>query len=359
MAAPTSWKFYLSPDTVWEGMTQACEQARFSIDCEQYIFEDDFLGKRFLELFAEKARKGIRVRLLVDAVGSSGLSGSKELVKAVNAGVKVQFFNPIRPWWVHQLLDRFLRTHRKLLIIDGEVGFIGGTGIRADASGRRDTNVRICGPVVDEFIAAFEQMWVKTLANKHIFGFKKPFVQDSDFALLTNSPYFRQRFTYWALVERIRAAKKYIYLTTPYFVPDRRLSRALRGAARRGVEVRLVVPNKSDFKITDLATRSYFGLALRAGVRIFKYQPSFIHAKTFVIDDVWASVGSSNLDSLSLMFNYEADLASTDNKFIEEIKWHFIEDSKQCREVLLREWRKRSIWQRLGELLTMPIHRLL
>jgi cardiolipin synthase len=340
-------------------MYSACEQARFSIDFEQYIFEDDFLGRRFLELFVKKAGAGVRVRLLADAVGSRSLANSPVLKDVQAAGIHVQFFNPIEPWWIHKLISWFLRNHRKLLVVDSGVGFIGGVGIKASASGRRDTHVRIEGPVVDEFLSAFEQMWEKTAAGHYMFGFKKPIVADSEFTLLTNSPRFRQRFTYQTLVRKIREAKKYIYLTTPYFVPDRRISRALRGAARRGVEVRLVVPKKSDHIFTDLAGQSYFWLALRAGIRIFEYQPGFIHAKTFVIDDAWASVGSSNLDNLSLLFNYEADVASTQPQFIESVKWQFIEDTKQSVEIVRREWRKRSLLRKMAELATWPIHRFL
>ncbi len=359
MARTTRWNFYLSPDAAWEGMYAACEEARFSIDFEQYIFEDDFLGRRFIELLVRKAKAGVRVRLLVDAVGSRSLASSPVLRDTQRAGVRVQFFNPIEPWWVHKLVSWFLRNHRKLLIVDGSIGFIGGVGIRAQAAGRRDTHVRIEDPVVDEFSSAFEQMWEQTAAGRLLFGFKNPIISDSAFTLLTNSPKFRQRFTYQALLHHIREAKKYVYLTTPYFVPDRRLSRALRGAARRGVEVRLVVPQKSDHAVTDLASRSYFGLALRAGIRIFEYQPGFIHAKTFVIDDSWASVGSSNLDNLSLLFNYEADLASTDLHFIAEVKWQFIEDTKQSVEVVRSEWGRRSVGQKMREFLTWPIHRFL
>lgn len=361
MGQKTTWKFYLSPDAAWEGMYHTCEQARFSIDFEQYIFVDDFLGRRFCELFAKKAKQGVRVRLLLDAFGSYGMHFSPVLSEMKKAGVQVQFFNAIHPWWrwVHRIGAKFLRTHRKLLVVDGEYGFAGGVGIRATMSARRDTHVRVRGPVVDEIAAAFERMWEMAAAGRWLFTFSKPLTEPSEFTLLTNSPYYRQRFTYWALVRRFRSAKKYIYITTPYFVPDHRMLRALRGAARRGVDVRVMVPNAPDWRLVRFGNSSFYARALRAGIKIIEYQEHFHHAKTYIVDDEWVSVGSSNMDSLSLLFNYEADLASSNKQFVAEVKWHFIEDSKYAKELTKAQWRQRPLWHKALEQITRPLHRFM
>lgn len=357
----TSWKFYLSPSEAEEAMYQTCAKAKVSIDFEQYIFENDSLGRKFLELFMQKAAAGVHVRLLCDAVGSNSLYSSAALTDVRRSGVRVEFFNRIRPYWrwVHRILEKFLRTHRKLLIVDGRYGLIGGVGIRANKLERRDTHVRVTGPVVAEIASAFDRMWRMAARGKRLFKFYKPIMMADGFTLLTNSPRFHQRFTYHALVKMFRSARKYIYLTTPYFVPDGRLFRALKGAARRGVDVRLIVPNSPDWKMVRFANSSYYARALRAGIRIFEYGPEFIHAKTSVVDDSWACVGSSNLDSLSLLLNYEADLSGTNKDFVAELKLQFLRDLDETKEVIRRVWRRRSFAHKLLEFLVLPLHRIL
>lgn len=361
MRSTTTWKFYLTPEEAWEGMYEACEHAKYSIDFEQYIFVDDLVGRRFLDLFIKKAKAGVRVRFLLDAAGSRRIAGTAILDELTAAGVKFQFFNPIYPYWrwVHRLFQKFLRSHRKLLIVDGVYGFAGGVGVRATMAGRRDTHVRLHGPVVDEIAAAFERSWSMTAAGKRIFGFSRPFTTTSEFMLLTNSPKFKQRFTYWTLVRMFRGARKYIYITTPYFVPDWRIFRALKGAARRGVDVRVMVPNSPDWRLVRFGNSSFYSRAMKSGIKIFEFGPEFNHAKTCVIDDSWACVGSTNMDSLSLLFNYEADIASTNKRFIEEMKWQFIEDSKRTTLIEYLAWHHRPFWHKLVEQLVRPLHRFM
>ena len=357
----TTWKFYWSPEAAWDGMYKACEQAKHTIDFEQYIFDDDFLGRRFLELFASKAREGVRVRLLVDAFGSRRLVHSLFLREVIASGVQVQFFNVIEPWWrwVRHITKKFLRTHRKLLVVDEYYGFTGGVGICANMAGRRDTHLRIHGPVVAEISQAFSRLWDMTKKGRRLVSFYQPIIHGGNFTLLTNSPRFRQRFTYWTLARQFRAAKKSIYITTPYFVPDWRIFGALKAAARRGVDVRIVLPILSDWRLVQLGNSSFYSRALRAGIRIFEFKPHFIHAKTNVVDGLWASVGSSNMDSLSLLLNYEADIAGTDERFIKEITRQFFKDLKLTEEVHLVSWNKRSFWHKSLEQLARPLHRLM
>jgi cardiolipin synthase len=358
MTEKVSWKFFLTPPEAVQAMYDACSAARVSIDFEQYIIEDNEQGRWFIDVLAQKAAQGVRVRLLCDASGSSSLLGSPTLTAAEKAGVQVRVFNPIKPWLPHKLLSWFLRDHRKLAVIDGKIGFIGGVNIRMYVNDRRDTHVRIEGPVIEEFQAAFNRIWEKTAIGKRMFAFDRPLVPGV-FTLLTNSPYIHQRFTYWAYVRQIRAAKKYIYITTPYFIPDWRIFRALKGAARRGVDVRIIVPNSPDWKIVRFANTSFYARALRVGIRIMEFGPQFNHAKTCVIDDAWACVGSSNMDSLSLLLNYEADLAGTDSKFVADLKNIFEDDLKQSAEILRRDWRRRPFLHKLLEQLLRPLHRFI
>jgi len=362
------WKFFLHAHDAWECMLDDCRNAQVSIDMEQYIFEHDAIGDRFIRIFEQKAREGVRVRLLCDAAGSSNLYNSARVKRLLASGIEVLFFNPIKPWRINNYSSWFFRDHRKVLVIDSHVGYIGGVGVHQRMHNWRDTQVRIEGPVIHELDYVFDQMWNRTKEGK-FFRFNKPFFSAEQqtskpqaltkyFYFLTNSPRFHQRFIYHSLIDVIRNAHTCVYLTTPYFIPDLRLVRVLR-LARRGVDVRLIVPNASDHPIVDIATQSYFWIMLKAGVRIYLYRDHVLHAKTVIIDDDWASVGSANLDSLSLLLNYEANLVGTNHTFVSELRGHFMEDLNRSREVIFSDWKKRSWFRKLFEAITWPIHKFL
>lgn len=369
-ARTIQWQFFLHSRDAWERMLDDCRSAEVSIDMEQYIFEHDEIGKRFIQVLEQKAREGVRVRLLCDAAGSYNLFNSIHAKRLIEHGVEVLFFNPIRPWRINNYSSWFFRDHRKVLVIDSHIGYIGGVGVHQRMRDWRDTQVRIEGPVVHELEYVFDQMWNRTREGK-FFRFSKPFFtleqQEAGklhattkyFYFLTNSPRFHQRFIYHSLIDAIRSARSCVYLTTPYFIPDLRLVRVLRLAARRGIDVRLIVPDTSDHPIVDAATQSYFWIMLKAKVKIYLYRDHVLHAKTVVIDDDWASVGSANLDSLSLLLNYEANLASTNRAFVGELKTHFMNDLRHSREVVLVEWKKRSWVRKLFEAVSWPIHKFL
>lgn len=368
-ARTIQWQFFLHSHDAWERMLEDCRNAQVSIDMEQYIFEHDAIGKQFMHLLEQKAREGVRVRLLCDAAGSYNLFNSSHVAHLLASGVEVLFFNPIKPWRINNYSAWLFRDHRKVLAIDSHIGYIGGVGVHQRMHDWRDTQVRIEGPVVHELGYVFDQMWNRTKEGK-FFRFSKPFfnaelrigrpqVLSKYFYFLTNSPRFHQRFIYHSLIDAIRGARNCVYLTTPYFIPDLRLVRVLRLAARRGVDVRLIVPDASDHPIVDIATQSYFWIMLKAKVKIYLYRDHVLHAKTVVIDDDWASVGSANLDNLSLLFNYEANLVSTNRAFVRELQEHFISDQGRSREVLLPDWKRRSRMRKLFEAVTWPIHKFL
>ncbi len=339
-------------------MLADCRNAQVSIDMEQYIFEHDEIGKRFIHVLEDKAREGVRVRLLCDAAGSYDLFNSVHVQHLIAHGVEVLFFNPISPWRINNYSSWLFRDHRKVLVIDSHIGYIGGVGVHQRMHNWRDTQVRIEGSVVHELAYVFEQMWNRTQEGR-FFRFSKPQAFTKYFYFLTNSPRFHQRFIYHSLIDAIRGARSHVYLTTPYFIPDLRLVRVLRLAARRGVDVRLIVPDASDHPIVDIATQSYFWIMLKARVRIFLYHDHVLHAKTAIIDDDWASVGSANLDNLSLLFNYEANLVSTNRAFVRELREHFIVDQSSSKEVLLPDWKQRSRMRKLFEAISWPIHKFL
>ena len=335
-----------------------CEQAKVSIDFEQYIFEHDAIGAKFMHLLERKAAEGVKVRLLCDTAGSYNFYNSVHHRHLLRMGVEVEFFNIISPWRINNYSSWLFRDHRKVLVVDSHIGYIGGVGIHQRMHNWRDTHVRIEGSVVHELQYIFDQMWNRTKEGV-FFRFKKPQPSTKNFYFLTNSPRFHQRFIYHNLIDAIRGAERSIYLTTPYFIPDLRLLRVLRLAARRGVDVRLIVPNASDHPIVDIATQSYFWILLKAGVKVYEYRDHVLHAKTTIIDDDWGSVGSSNLDNLSLVFNYEANLVSTNHTFVHELRGHFLADLERSHKISFKAWKERSLIQKIAEIVSWPIHKFL
>lgn len=355
------WKFYLRPPDAWEAMLGDCAVAKETIDFESYIFVADAVGQRFLRLFKKKASEGVRVRVICDMVGSFGFFNSLDAKTLEATGVEVRFFNPMRPWRIGTFFSFsfFHRDHRKILIVDSRIGYTGGVNIEHWMRGWRDTHVRIEGAALSEMRYAFERMWDATYEKRILRKFRKPRVASSSFSFLTSAPHLRQQFLYKKMLKTIRTARRYAYFTTPYFVPSLRLFRALTAAAKRKVDVRILLPQKSDVRTVDIASGAYFTLALKSGIKIYRYRDSVLHVKTAVVDDEWGTVGSANLDNVSLLSNYEGNLVSSEKKFIQELKGQFLNDLQESDEVNYNAWIRRPFIQKLLEAITWPIHRFL
>lgn len=352
-------KFYLFGEKAWEAMFAACAYAQETIELEQYIFSDDEIGKKFARVLIERAQAGVFIRVLCDAVGSWSLYNSRILHEMKAAGIEVRFINVVSPWRINNIFSWFFRDHRKILIVDRHVGFTGGIGIRDDMHDWRDTNVEVRGEIIREMLQTFEEMWAHAADRDIISRIKKASKYIRGFHFITNSPHFNKRFLYYQIVETIRSARSYIYITVPYFVPSPQFSRALRQAVRRGVDVRIVLPDRAVEPFVQRASHTHYEQLLSAGVKIFEYNRSFLHSKTIVVDDEWATVGSFNLDSLSFFYNYEANIVSVEKLFIEHLKRQFIDDLKNATEIKLETWRKRPLYQKFQELLVLPIRRFL
>lgn len=354
----TKWTFYKRSHTAWDAMLRACEDATLSIDLEQFIFVNDVVGKRFLEVCRRKAREGIRVRLLCDAAGSFGFFTSTIVNDVRKDGVEVVFFNTFIPGAFHTHTWWFFRDHRKLLIVDNKVAFTGGICLSHEMRDWRDTHVEIHGEVLLEMRQAFEAMWERAhkRRKRKISQIK---IGEQGFNYVTNTPRPRKRFLYYRLVDAIRTSKQYIYLTTPYFVPDSRFLRVLLLARRRKVDIRIIVPERSDHPLVDIGSRSFFTTLLKAGVKIYQYKGQMIHSKTAIIDDEWATIGSLNFDNLSFLYNFEANLISTDKRFIQDLKNHFLEDIENAPPVALNEWLQRPLTQKINEILVYPVRKFL
>jgi cardiolipin synthase len=201
-------------------------------------------------------------------------------------------------------------------------------------------------------------MWKITKQNKF-----KPFLKQTgfvkDFAIRTNAPHRQQRFIYRELLDVLRTAKQSVYLTTPYFIPDFRFFRIVRLLAKKGIDVRLLVPASSDHVVVDLASQSHFTLLLKAGVKIYEYKGTMMHAKTVIVDDTWATVGSFNLDNLSFLFNHEANVMTSQKELISALTVDFFLDLKNSEQVVPEVWYHRSWIRKVLEICTWPLHQLL
>lgn len=356
-AAP-EWKIVSTGAEGFAMMLDACKKAAKSIECEQFIFAEDAIGLQFLELFLKKAAEGVKIRLLCDQVGSFGLYSSEWPQKLRDAGIEVRFFRTISPWRIGNFTGWYLRTHRKVLVIDSKLAVSGSLSVWEEMHSWRDTTFSITSKPVEQFRYTFETMW-DSADDEFFFRFKRFKEYSSGFRVSTNAPHYRQKHIYKNLIGSMQNARESISLATPYFTPNHRFVKAMRDAARRGVAVKLIVPEKTDSKWVNRAARSYFGRLLKSGVRIFRYQSTVLHAKTATIDSAWASVGSFNLDGQSFFWNYETNLESIDRRFIQEIEDQFEKDLLNSKEVFLDEWLARPLYQKFMELLTMPFHRFM
>ncbi len=354
------WKLTTTCAQAWEAMLAGCAAARHTIDLEQFIFEDDRIGTRFAEVLQDRVRAGVKVRMICDTAGSYSFYNSTLARALRKAGVHIRFFNQISPWRIRHVRLWLNRDHRKVIVIDSDYetrrAFVGGVGIGDFMSDWRDTNVEVTGDIVMELQRAFNNMWW-IVSNERFLRLKEPRQTEDGFSVLTNAPHFRQRHIDRAVIESIRTAEQSIYITTPYFVQDRRFFRVIRLAARRGVDVRIIVPYQSDHPYVDFASQFYFQKALKAGVKLFWYMPTMMHAKTVVIDGEWASVGSANVDNLSSFFNYELNLVSVARGFAEDVETHFFTDLGRSIEVKTTEWQARPLLRKILEMLSAPFGR--
>jgi|GEM_PF-318069 len=352
----TTWEFYWCTELAWKAMLQDCQKAEASIDFESYIFIDDAIGKQFMSVFIQKAQAGVRVRMLIDALGSHLLSW-EALETLRKAGVEILEYNPPTSWITRlKMFSLFNRDHRKILVVDNRVAYTGGIGINEIMSGWRDTQVRIQGPVVEAIASAFEHLWYKTLKHEDEQAENLILQTSGPFTFRVNSPYSPIHPIAEAYIEGIHRAKSSFYFITPYFAPPKEFLRAMVRAAKRGVDVRALLPQKSDHPYLNVATGYYFSGLLRAGVKIYLYENSLLHSKTATIDEDWATVGSMNLDTLSFYYLHEANLFSFDPRFNADLQKQFLVDLKNSKEITLADWKRRPMWRKILEVLLRPFH---
>ncbi len=355
------------PDT-YRAMIGAIEAARDHINMETYILDDDEVGQRFADALIEKQRQGVQVNLIYDSVGTLGTpAGFFQRLR--DSGIRTLEFNPVNPlaaragWAVNQ------RDHRKLLIVDGRSVFLGGINISSVYSGGsfsrhskrrpggalpwRDTHLQIDGPVVAEFQKLFLDTWRKQKGDPLVPRDFFPQLQQQGKEVVRaigSSPDDAFSLIYVTLISAINSAETEMLLTNAYFVPDQQLRDALKAAAARGVDVRLVLPGSTDSALVFHAGRSHYGELLRAGAKIFERRDALMHAKTAVIDGVWSTVGSTNLDWRSFLHNEEVNAVVLGADFGEQLRAAFERDIANSEQVTLEQWQQRSIHLRVMEI---------
>lgn len=341
---------------IFPSMLAAIKGARKTINLEFYIYWDGEIGRTFAETLAERARAGVKVNVVLDAVGSAEMSHDLILFMQRN-GIAIEWYHPLR-WYTISRVNH--RTHRKLLIVDGEIGFSGGVGIAdnwlGDADSKdhwRETVVRIEGPVVTQMQFAFMDNWIKSRGEllTGLDYFPQLHRAGNCIAqVLKSSPSEGSSSAKLMYVVSIVSAQKSIYLNSAYFVPDSDTTRALEGAVRRGVDVRVIVPGENmDVPIVRYASRLQYGSLLRKGIRIFEYLPTMMHAKTMVVDGIWTTIGSSNFDDRSFRLNDEVNVNIYDEGIASQMEKMFFEDLARSEEVTRRRFRKRGRIERLKE----------
>jgi len=343
-------------DRIFPAMLEAIRGAKRTVTFETYVYYSGAIGAAFSRALAERARAGVKVHVIFDAVGAGKIDD--EFVEEMTAaGVEVEKYNPLRWYTLAQMNNR---THRKLLVVDGRVGFTGGVGIAdewaGDAQGPghwRDTHFRIEGPVVAQLQAAFMENWIEITGRVlHGAAYFPPLAPaDGHTAqFFVSSPGGGGESMQLMYLLSIAAAAKSLRISASYFVPDDVEVRALAEAARRGARVQIIVPGPEiDAEIVRRASRASWGELLRAGVEIYEYRPTMYHCKVMIVDGLWVSVGSTNFDSRSFSVNDEANLNVLDAGFAREQERIFAEDLKHARRVSLEQWRSRPWMEKVWE----------
>ncbi|WP_415757017.1 cardiolipin synthase [Pseudomonas sp. LT1P18] len=353
--------------STYQSMIKAIEAARDHINMETYILEDDEVGQRFAAALIAQQHKGVQVNLIRDSVGTLG-TPSAFFSRLTEAGIKVLEYNPVNPATAKVGWDVNQRDHRKLLIVDGRIAFLGGINISSVYSGGsfsahsktrptgdlpwRDTDLRIEGPVVADLQKLFIGTWTaqkgEPLAPRHYFP---PLERKGTEVIraIGSSPDEPFSQIYATLISALHSAQTEIWLTNAYFVPDPQLLAVLKEAAARGVDVKLVLPGSTDSWLVFHAGRAYYSELLEANVKLYERRDALLHVKTAVIDGVWSTVGSTNLDWRSFVHNDEVNVVVLGTEFGKKMQAAFMADLAKSNEIKLEKWQRRSLVLRAKE----------
>jgi cardiolipin synthase len=349
----------------YAAMFKAIEKAADHINLESYIIEDDETGRKFADLLLQKQAKGVQVNVIYDSMGSINTPASF-FQRLREGGIQVVEFNPVNPLKAREEWGLTHRDHRKILIADGKVAIIGGINISAVYSSSpfkrkhnekapirwRDTDIQIEGPAVVEFQKLFLDTWLKQkgpkLSERSYFSDLKEAGNDL-VRVVGSTPGETNRIPFIMYVSAITFAEHSIHMTNSYFIPDDQIVEALTDAAERGVDVKIILPGITDSSLVLYAQRYYYSALLKSGVKLYEHSTSLLHAKTAVVDKVWSTVGSTNMDYLSLLSNDEVNAVILSHAFADEMEKMFVRDISNSRQIHLDEWGKRPLFQRIRE----------
>jgi cardiolipin synthase len=347
---------FVNGEQIFPAMLEAIASAQQTICFETFIYWSGAIGRTFVDALSERARAGVRVHVLIDWMGSTSID-SDYIRDLEGTGVQVALYHPLR-WYNAWRVNH--RTHRKFLIVDGRVGFTGGVGIADEWDGAadkpdrwRDNHYRLEGPSVAQMQSAFMDNWIRTHARVlHGPEYFPPLAKCGPCVtqLFSSSPQEGSESVRLMYLLSIASAAKSIKLASAYFIPDDLAVKTLVQAAKRGVDVEIIVPGPLiDRKVARRASRARWGPLLEAGVRIYEYQPCLYHCKLLVVDDLWVSVGSTNFDNRSFRLNDEANLNVLDADFARQQSSLFDRDRANSRQITLDEWRNRAFSERMIE----------
>jgi cardiolipin synthase A/B len=368
-AAPVRWanrvELLLNGEQIFPAQVAAIRSAQKTFTYAQYVYETGRPADALLKVMSERCQAGVHGHVLVDGIGSLSMPAeSRETLE--RAGCEFAIFRPVDLPTIGEINNR---NHRRILVVDGRIGFTGGSGASSKwmGNGRREgywrqTDVRIEGHAVTDLQAAFAENWLE--ATGRALGGADYFPRQERRGevlaqIIRSSPERGSLPMYMMYLFAISAAQRAIYLTNPYFVPDAGITNALLDARARGVRIVLLLPGDIDHEIVEAASRAGFGRLLDAGVEIYEYQAGLLHAKTMAIDGQWAMVGSANMDNRSLALNNEISLVAYDPEVAGRLQSIFEEDLGHSRAIDAQAWHTRSLWQRFWEFLSLPIRRQL
>lgn len=352
----------------YSAMFAAIRDAKETINLETFIFDDSKIGKKFADLLISKRSEGVEVNIIFDSVGCLSVSASF-FRRMRQEGVRVLEFNPVNPFKTRGSWHIFRRDHRKILVVDGKIAFTGGVNISsvyaAGISGMgqyekgqgyqrpwRDTDIKVEGPAVADFQKLFFETWYAQkgpeLPEQNYFPQLTEMGNDLVLVIGSSSGE-RNRITFVMYVSAIDFAETSLHITNAYFVPDRQTLASMIAAAGRGVDVKIILPKESDNPLALYAGRFYYSNLLKAGVKLYARRNVVLHAKTAVIDGVWSTVGSTNMDFWSLLHNDEVNAVIISREFAAEMERMFSADLSESDEITLEEWRNRPLLPRLRE----------
>jgi cardiolipin synthase len=351
-------ELYTEGEPKYRAVAEAIAAARHHVHLEYYIWENDHTGRRLRDQLVARAQAGIEIRVIVDGTGSLGVRRSF-FDPLRQAGGRVVWFNPLSLLHIRRRRADF-RTHRKIVVCDGRVGFTGGMNVAdtetaefTGAAAWRDTHLRIEGSAVRVLQRVFAEDWLYATGDELPTGTayypSEPGDGGEVVQIVASGPDLDAFAIHKLFFAAINRAETRVWLTTPYFLPDDAILSALMSAAMRGLDVRVIVPERSDSRFVDLAARSYFPELITAGARVYEYRPRFVHAKTFVIDDDVAIVGTANLDNRSFRLDFEVAAVLYGPAMNGQLDTVFQADLTSCREVTASDLAHQPFWRRFGQ----------